>query len=436
MRGSVALTGIAVAVLAVIAEPPLGVAQSTAAAPTPPRPTPGTIFVLNSGPSSITSYPVSATGASPPLTTIKGARAALSGATDLAVTPSGAVWVTNPTTNAVSEYAGGASGNVKAIARIAGSKTKLHSPVALAVDRKGDVWVLNDNISDSSASVLEFRAGAVGNVAPTRRIAGAATRLFPAGGIAVTPDGTGIWVTHVEAGSGLNTPGLQRFASSAAGNAAPTVTIAGSRTALDYPSSLVVDRTGALTVASDPDRRKASALLAFAATAAGNVSPTRRIAGGATTLDTPAFIALDALARVWAPNPVSSQLARFGPTASGRVAPTRTIAGKATGLSKPRAIAVLTVAPGVPRNLSVTQIPGQRMQVSWRPPTSTGGGLEGYNLFRRKGTKHRLHRTVLGPVRSVTTGRLARHHHYTFMVRAENNAGASADSVAVVVLVR
>ncbi|HTR70884.1 MAG TPA: fibronectin type III domain-containing protein [Mycobacteriales bacterium] len=403
--------------------------RPTRLAASPPGPAPGTIVVLNHAPSAITTYSAHASGAAAPLTRIAGARTELAGATDLAVTASGMVWVSIPTHNLLAEYAGRTTGNVRPVATIAGAKTRLHSPVALAVDPAGNVWVLNDSVSDGSASVLEFAAGANGNVAPLRRIAGRRTRLFPAGGIAIA--GASVWVTHVEGGSGLPAPALQRFPATGTGNLSANRVISGSRTTLDYPAALTVDRAGGLTVASDPDRHHASAMVSFAPGAVGNVAPVRRIVGSRTALAEPGFPGLDAKARVWVPDATHTRIVRFGAATDGNVAPAVTIAGAATRLHAPRGVAVWRVPPSAPRGVSAVEVARHRVQISWRPPRRTGGGLEGYVVIRRQGTLGEVHRRAVGVGRTLTTGRLPRHHRYTFTVRAVNDAGTSGESGAI-----
>jgi hypothetical protein len=387
------------------------------------RPALGTVWVLNA--SSIVAYPPGSNGNAAPTATITGRRAGVRDATDLVVTPSGALWVSDPETNMVKEFAPGANGDAAPETRIAGRKTLLHSPGGLALASNGNLWVLNDDPSDSAASLSEFAAGAHGNVAPIERIAGGKARLFPAGGIAISGNGKHLWVTHVEAGSGLDSPAVQEFRTSTPGNVAATRTIAGAHTEFDFPYGVVVDREGDLIVSDDADRGTVSAILTFAATASGNVAPTRVVSGATTGIMQPSYLTLDALGKIWEPNVARNSLGRFASTASGDVAPKATIVGNKTGLHRPNAIAVYFTKPGVPRALAVRRRKHRRLEVTWQAPSDNGGGILGYRLLTKSSTHGAWVVVTQSKHKAFTTTKLAKHRRHFYEVVAFNEDGAS-----------
>ena len=78
-------------------------------------------------------------------------------------------------------------------------------------------------------------------------------------------------------------------------------------------------------------------------TAAGNVTPAATITGSNTTLNSPAFMTLDAAAdRLYVANTGDLSVVIFDgvSTKTGNIAPTRTIAGAATGLLQPTDVAL------------------------------------------------------------------------------------------------
>jgi hypothetical protein len=101
----------------------------------------------------------------------------------VAVDASRNVYVSDGMTSTISEFAAGATGNVAPIRTIAGSKTGLNGGGALAVSKaSGEIFVLNG----STNAVLGFAATASGNVAPIQTIAGSATQFSTPVGLAVT----------------------------------------------------------------------------------------------------------------------------------------------------------------------------------------------------------------------------------------------------------
>jgi hypothetical protein len=104
----------------------------------------------------------------------------------VAVDASRNVYVFDAKTATISEFAAGATGNVAPIRTIAGSKTGLNGgngfSFGLAVSKSGEIFVSNPG----SNAILGFAATASGNAAPIQTIAGSATGLGDPLGVAVT----------------------------------------------------------------------------------------------------------------------------------------------------------------------------------------------------------------------------------------------------------
>ncbi|NTW60263.1 MAG: hypothetical protein HGA43_13990, partial [Nitrospirae bacterium] len=86
-----------------------------------------------------------------------------------------------------------------------------------------------------------------------------------------------------------------------------------------------------------------SSITVYGRTDAGNIAPTRTISGANTGLNFPAGIALDSINNeIFVTNSNSSSITVYGRTDAGNIAPTRTISGAHTGLNFPAGIAVDT----------------------------------------------------------------------------------------------
>src|SRR5208282_200695 len=94
--------------------------------------------------------------------------------------------------SAIEFFAPGSSGDVNPVATISGCTSRLFSPSAVALDAVGNILVANGteyalscNPMSGGNDVLVYGAGSNGDVAPIVSIAGAATDLAGAAGIAV-----------------------------------------------------------------------------------------------------------------------------------------------------------------------------------------------------------------------------------------------------------
>jgi hypothetical protein len=166
---------------------------------------------------------------------------ALSSSATSVAGPNDLLYVANAGSNAITVYHTGASGNTAPLATIVGSKTRLNNPGPLSEDANGDLYVANEHL-EAPSSILVFKHGANGNVAPLRVIAGPLTGLSTNYLEAVTVDQTtGKIFAMVGTPSGEGSSELVRFPPNASGNEAPFAT---SQTGLYSALQLASDSTG------------------------------------------------------------------------------------------------------------------------------------------------------------------------------------------------
>jgi hypothetical protein len=156
------------------------------------------------------------------------------------------------------EFGAGGTGKSRSpTATIAGSRTGLTNPVSIALDSQDNIYVVNRVDQAANAQILEFAAGADGNVAPVRTIAGDQTGLYAPTAVAVDPKGT-TYVANdgnqaiLDNGtlSGTVPSSVSAYAASSNGNAKPALTIAGGATGIILPGALMFDGDGDLWVSS------------------------------------------------------------------------------------------------------------------------------------------------------------------------------------------
>ena len=179
-----------------------------------------------------------------PIRTITGGTTGLYYPYGVAVLADGALAVVNFVGNSVTVYAAGADGNVAPIRTIAGTNTGLNRPSGVAVLADGALAISNFANSNTS-SVTVYAAGATGNVAPIRTIAGGTTGLIYPVGVAVLADGA-LAVSN----RGTSSSSVTVYAAGADGNVAPIRTIAGGTTGLNTPGGVAVLADGALAVSN------------------------------------------------------------------------------------------------------------------------------------------------------------------------------------------
>lgn len=289
-----------------------------------------------------------ANGNAPPVAQIAGTKTRLPYPRAVTLDASQNVYVSNYTPleklKNVDVFAAGAQGNVAPLRTIAGSATELHAPGALSVDSVGNIYALDQYYAGSGCfdpthgcwAVNVYPTGADGDVAPVRSIRGPATKLYYAYGLVA--DGAGN--VYVANGYPINCC-VTIYAAGSKGNVKPTRTIQGSRTGLYVPVGIALDAHGniyVLNAEGSPTR----SVTVYAAGAKGNAKPIREIVGQNTGLyAAPVGIAVDGGDRLYVlQSGTSNSISVFAPGANGDVAPIRVIAGSQTGMINPWSIAV------------------------------------------------------------------------------------------------
>jgi len=402
----------------------LAVASAPAAHARPARPQKaarlpayGTLWITATFLGSISRYaPPTANISQTAVATISGSNTTLDDPNGLAIDHQGRLWVANSSANSIVVFAANANGNATPVITIAGSKTGLNQPIAVALTQRGDVWVANDGVN----TIVEFSAGAQGNVAPIRTIAGSNTALSDLSGIAVSPEGTRVWVSEYRSRS--QTPSLNEYAGSAHGDAKPLVQISGPDTKLNDPNGITVGVDG-----NDPTTVNyvagSSGLLRFAPGARGDAKPTV-VSGFNTGIELPVLQALDAVGDIWVPSAENSEVARFGPTAHGNAVPERLFLDRT---SNPGSIAVFMAPPSAPRAVHA-KATTKKLHLTWSTPKVKGGGILGYQVRDRKKSGHwKVVKTTTKP--SYTKSHP--HKGFSYDVIAFNEAGYSTASSSI-----
>ena len=215
----------------------------------------------------------------------------------------------------------------------AAPKRMLHTPhrvYGIGVDEARDeIYVTVEN----PAEIVIYKKGAQGEDQPIRRIAGPRTELHAPHGIVVDEKNQLLYVNHWGQAADFRTPGTGQFLEPAInvyplgadGDVAPIRVISGSRTQLNWPGNMALDKaTGDLFVANDMGQ----SVLVFTglAYARGNVPPTRVIKGDRTKLLNPTGVAVDHENKeLWVSNLGSASAVAFPLNANGNVAPLRVI---------------------------------------------------------------------------------------------------------------
>lgn len=331
-------TGTAVAMLAGCggndtAVPPASAGNAAAHVRSDAKRSSGYVYVsneirVNSGwASSVNVYPVRSNGNVAPSSVIGGSQTQLTHVNGLVVNSSGEIYVADSDTNEIVGFAAGSSGNTAPNIVIAGAYTRLQWPVGLALDSAGNLYVgvcgSTCNVGSAGPAILEYSAGANGDVAPIRDITGSQTQLADANDPALDSEGN-IYVANWTNGT------IDVFKPNADGNVPPSRVIAGSYTKLDAPDGIAVNRLWLYAGASGGDY-----IERFRRSAKGNVPPVAVIAGSKTRLGDVDGIALDYDGNIYASSPNNARILEFTPLADGNVRPFRRIEGSRTKLSLP-----------------------------------------------------------------------------------------------------
>ena len=285
---------------------------------TPPPPPAGSIYVLgNLLYPEIFQFSQTATGAAAPTATITGAEndyfeglatdekgniyvgdAASDNSMEILIFPPGSKGIPNPAVtistqlvdgimslevdSAGNVYAGSpepgvyvyspmANGHYALSRSIAGSATTIANPVQMAIDSANNLFVANAAVpSLGQDSILIFNSAANGNVAPTSTIGGPKTMINYVQGVAVDGAGNIYVAAGVNSGPTNYEQNILEFSAGSAGNVAPIRTIGGPSVNSGRCEGLRLDSSGNIYVLNDK-------ILKFAASASGNASPMSEI---------------------------------------------------------------------------------------------------------------------------------------------------------------
>lgn len=326
----------------------LASASGADVSPATPSPTAARLYVANvknctpsgrcRGVNRITIYDAGANGNVGPIARIKGSNTALNEPDAVDVDAHRNIYVANfsggvSKDGSVTVYAAGANGNVAPIRTIAGSNTGLDTPWSMALDASGKVYVTNRaSVVRKYDSVTVYAAGANGNVAPIQTIAGSNTGLHTPSDIALDASGN-IYVTN---GYSVNI-----YGAGANGNVEPIRTISGALAGLDSAEGITVGVSGKVYVTNHFGGGLGcfGSVTVYAAGANGNIPPVQTICGKLTRMGAPSGVALDAAAHIYVLNE-SGRVTVFPADANGDLVPMRTISGPRTEIYAPRGFAV------------------------------------------------------------------------------------------------
>jgi hypothetical protein len=247
----------------------------------------GNIYVLNVG-SVVTAYATGSTGDATPMATLNVGLGGNSFATSMAVAPSGKLYVANGCTlrpclgggsGAVAIYPPGSDGDAKPSGVIAGPKTHIANPSAVAVDHSGSIYVTNKGPTkcthlpggsscspNGHGSITVYASGSSGDVAPTATITGTNTGLQFPFGISLDSNGN-IYVLN-----GAESPFVSVGQTQGAAHGAVGV-----------PKFFLIGRPKAVTIGP---------ILIFAAGSNGDAAPIGKIGGPFSQLDAAEGIAI------------------------------------------------------------------------------------------------------------------------------------------------
>jgi hypothetical protein len=271
-----------------------------------------------------------------PVETIAGKNTGMLQPSGIAVDTAGRIYVSDffagpGYAGSVFVYAAGANGDVKPIATITNG---INMPKGIALDGSGNVYVANFE----GPGVTVYSAGTYALL----RTIGVHANLGYVQGVAVDPSGKTFVINANYTGAPVMSNSGASIFVFAAGTSRLIQTITGSRTGMVTLEGVAAGSKGQIFVTNYPMHGTIQ-ILAFSATANGNVKPVRVVHGRKTLLEGPG-LALSAQGTIFATNSGYSSGANsvtvYPADASGNIAPKRQLEGRDTGLDQPAAIAL------------------------------------------------------------------------------------------------
>ena len=298
------------------------------------------IYVTNSNSNAVTVYALKANGNAAPLRTLAGNLTGLSSPSGIAVDlVNDELLVTNKTQPySVTVYPRTANGNVAPLRTVVGALTILSDPRGIAVDTVHSEFVVANR---AGFSLTTYPRTGSGNRSEERRVGEECEEASRCRGSA--------YVANDEILVANNGNFVSVFARTANGSVAPLRTISGSNTGFNTgPLGIAFDAAGGFDdiVVSTPffGAQFQPALLFFPRTGSGNISPTRVIGGDPATTQLPSPNGLAAAnSLIYVPNSGANSIAVHQSLLTGVAPPIRRIAGAATLLNNPQFVAVATI---------------------------------------------------------------------------------------------
>jgi len=324
------------------------------------------LFVSNTGGNSVTVYSRTANGNIAPTRTLSGAATGLAHPTGIvADTVNSELVVGNNFGQSVTVFGVSASGNTAPTRTLSGTATGIAFPAGVAVDTaNNELFVANNG----GASVTVYARTANGNASPLRTLSGASTGLFAPAGIALDTVNNELFVANNGDGT------IRVFGRTASGNTAPTRILNVPSSSPFQISGVFVDNVNNELFVTNNGTYSVSV---FSRTASGSTAPLRTVSGAATGFDNPFSVVVDSvnnelLVVNTGQNTGVASVTVYPRSASGNLAPIRALAGAATNLSLPTYLAVTTgTAPPRPLPPTLTKAFGAGSVIVNTPTTLT-----------------------------------------------------------------
>ena len=300
-----------------------------------------TVYVSNyaGSASTITSYPLTASGNQSPAATLSSSGSSFASWTQ-AFDANGDLWLANFAGGTLVEYTPSqlaATGAPTPAVTISASGGSLNGPTGLAFDARGDLWVANF----SGNTVVEYtpsQLAATGAPTPAVTISASGGSLNGPLGFAFDARGD-LWVANFSGNTVVEyTP------SQLAANGAPTpaVTLSASGGSLNGPTGPAIDARGDLWVANNGSNTVVEYTPSQLA-ATGAPTPAVTISASGGSLVEPAGLAFDASGNLWVANQGANVVVKYTPSqlaATGAPTPAVTLSGASTGLNIPVGLAI------------------------------------------------------------------------------------------------